>query len=136
VTPAQLLADIHTRLGISQRRVRLKWIEHYCGGVIHRPGGLGELARVVLRAPEYTIAEKLTYRQATEFTLARLFPDGRVPPIDLITEIPSIHVPVHFIQGHFDQLVPMKVAHDYYEALSAPYKDFVVFEKLRAQPAL
>lgn len=121
-------------LSIKEREVRLKWIERYGGGVIHRPGGLDELTWVVLRAPEYTIVEKLNYQRAARFTLAHLFPDGRVPAIDLMTEIPSVDVPVHFVEGRFDRLVPMDIARDYYDALRAPYKEFVVFESSAHSP--
>lgn len=80
---------------------------------------------------EYTISEKLSYQLATEFTLAHLFPDSKVPAINLITEIPSVDVPVYFVDGPLDQLAPMKVARAHYDALRAPYKDFVVFETPR-----
>jgi pimeloyl-ACP methyl ester carboxylesterase len=121
-------------LSISERLVRLKWIEHYGGGVIHRPGGLDELTWVVIRSPEYTVPEKLSYQQATEFTLDHLFPDGKVPAIDLKTEIPAVDVPVWFVEGRFDELVPMSVAHDYFDALRAPSKEFVVFESSAHSP--
>lgn len=81
-------------LSIKERLVRLKWIEHYGGGVMHRPGGLDDLTWAVLRSPEYTLRDKLNYQQSTEFTLAHLFPDGKVPAIDLFSEIPAVDVPV------------------------------------------
>ena len=126
LTPGSLL--------ISEREVRLKWIEHYGGGVIHKPGGLDELTRVVLFSPEYTVAEKLSYQAGVDFTLSHLFPDGKVPASDLRTEIPSVDVPVYFVEGRYDELVPLAVAKAYYEVLDAPHKEFVVFEHSAHSP--
>jgi hypothetical protein len=36
-------------------------------------------------------------QQAAEFSLAHLLPDGKVPAIDLGTEIPAVDVPVWFV---------------------------------------
>jgi pimeloyl-ACP methyl ester carboxylesterase len=38
------------------------------------------------------------------------------------------------VQGRFDQLIPMEVAHTYYDALRSPHKEFVVFENSAHSP--
>jgi len=119
---------------IAERAVRVRWIERFGGGVMHRSGGLAELTRTIIRSPEYTLREKLTYRRATAFTLAHLFPDGMVPAIDLAAEVPAVDVPVWFVHGRFDQLVPLAVAHDYCRTLRAPAKTFVVFDESAHSP--
>ena len=43
-------------------------------------------------------------------------------------------MPVYFVEGRFDQLVPTEVARDYYDALRTPYKEFVLFENSAHSP--
>ena len=121
-------------LPLADRRVRMKWAEHYRGGVMHASDATQQLTRVVLESSEYTAWEKLNYLRGEELTLAHLFPDNNNVHTDLFAEIPTLDVPIYFVQGRYDHLVPIQVSRAYYESLQAPYKKYVVFENSAHSP--
>jgi pimeloyl-ACP methyl ester carboxylesterase len=122
------------RLPLRDRKVRVKWVNHYGGGVMRQRGAIRRLARVMVCSREYTTWEKLRYLRGQAFTLRRLFPDGNLTMIDLRSEIPAVDVPVYFVHGRHDHLVDMRVARDYADALRAPHKKFVVFDNSAHSP--
>ena len=121
-------------LPLADRVVRMKWVEYYGGGLMHASNPSQTLTLVVLASSEYTEWEKINYLRAEEFTLAQLFPDRNNLHTDLSTEIPTLDVPIYFVQGRYDHLVPMQVSRAYYESLRAPYKEYVVFENSAHSP--
>ncbi len=121
-------------LPLADRVVRMKWVEHYGGGVLHTPNATQKLALVLLESSEYTAWEKINYLLAQDFTLAHLFPDKNNVHTDLFTEIPSLDVPIYFVHGRYDHLIPIQVSRAYYESLRAPHKSFVVFENSAHSP--
>ena len=114
------------RLSLDDLSVRLKWVNRYGGGVMHRPGAFRELAWVMARSRVYTTWEKLRYFRAEAFSLAHLYDD--LAAGDLFAEIPALDVPVYFVHGRHDHQVPMAVARAYHDALDASHKEFVVFD--------
>ncbi len=121
-------------LPLADRVVRMKWVEYYGGGVMHTANAVQTLALVMLESSEYTAWEKINYLRAQDFTLAFLFPDKNNVHTDLMAEIPTLDVPIYFVQGRYDHLVPMQVSRDYYESLRAPHKEYVVFENSAHSP--
>lgn len=121
-------------LPLGDRAVRMKWVEYYGGGVMRAEDASQKLALVLLESSEYTALEKINYLRAAEFTLAHLFSDRNNVRTDLLTEIPRLDVPIYFVQGRYDHLVPMEVSRAYYESLRAPHKAFVVFENSAHSP--
>lgn len=112
----------------------MKWVEHYGGGVMHAADASQKLALVLFKSSEYMVWEKMNFLRAAEFTLAHLFPDRNNVHTDLIKEIPTIDVPVYFVQGRYDHLVLMQVSRAYYEGLRASHNAFVVFENSAHSP--
>jgi pimeloyl-ACP methyl ester carboxylesterase len=120
------------RLSLDDLSVRLKWVNRYGGGVMHRPGAMRELAWVMARSRAYTTIEKVRYFRGEAFSLTHLYDE--LAAVDLFAQIPAIEVPVWFVHGRHDHQVPLEVARDYYEALDAPAKRFVVFENAAHSP--
>lgn len=120
------------QLTLEDLSVRLRWVNHYGGGVMHRPGAMRELVGVLLRRPEYTTWEKLRYLRAEAFSLAHLYHE--LAGVDLFTEIPALEIPVVLVHGRHDHQVPMAVARDYFDALDAPDKTFVIFDQAAHSP--
>lgn len=129
---AALDAPGEGRLSLDDLSVRLKWVNRYGGGVMHRPGAFRELAWIMARSRVYTGWEKLRYFRAESFSLAHLYDD--LAAVDLFSEIPGLDLPVYFVHGRHDYQVPMVVARDYFEALEAPDKAFVVFDAAAHSP--
>ena len=120
------------RRALDDLSVRLRWVNHYGGGVMHRPGARRELIGVLLRRREYTTWDKLRYPRAEAFSLTHLYDE--LADLDLVTEIPAVDVPVIFVHGRHDHQVPLTVARDYFDALDAPDKTFVVFDDAAHSP--
>jgi pimeloyl-ACP methyl ester carboxylesterase len=112
--------------------VRLRWVNHYGGGVMHRPGAFRELAWILARSRVYTALDKARYLRAEAFSLDHL--GDELAAIDLFTDVPAIDVPIWFVHGRHDHQVPLAVAQAYHDHLDAPAKRFVVFEDAAHSP--
>ena len=120
------------RLTLDDLSVRLRWVNRYGGGVMHRPGAFRELAWIVARSRVYTTLEKARYFRGEAFSLVQLYDE--LAAVDLFDEIPAIEVPIWFVHGRHDHQVPLSVARDYHDHLDAPHKRFVVFEDAAHSP--
>lgn len=111
---------------------RLRWVDHYGGGVMHRPGARRELVGIMLRSRLYTPADKLRYLAAERFSLTHLYDE--LTGVDLFDEVPRLGVPIWFVHGRHDHQVPLAVTCDYFHALEAPCKRLVVFDDAAHSP--
>lgn len=98
-----------------QRRLLL-----HAGGVIADPLTRLRLGLRFAVAPEYSLREKLGYRDC----LAASFEPLDEPEVDLFEEIPRLEVPAFVIQGGVDWNTATEVAREWVEALAAPRKAF------------
>lgn len=120
------------RLSLDDLSTRLRWVNHYGGGVMHRPGALRELAWIMARSRVYTGVEKARYFRGERFSLEHLYEELAV--VDLFRDVPALDVPVWFVHGRHDHQVPLVVARDYHDLLQAPAKRLVVFDDAAHSP--
>jgi pimeloyl-ACP methyl ester carboxylesterase len=101
-------------------------------GAMRGQTGMWPMVRTFLRAPEYTLKEKLSYFPGNMFSLDALWP--RVIGTNLFHRIDSMEVPVYIFQGVHDYQTPYVVARDFYEQLKAPKKAFFPFDHSAHSP--
>ena len=114
------------RLSFQDMSTKIKWVNYYGGASFHNnKKGFNKLAKTVIGAKMYSFSDKLKYLKSEKFTLRFLY--AQIADINLKNEIDSLEVPLVFFHGAGDYQVPIKVARDYYEFISAPYKSFIQF---------
>jgi len=101
-------------------------------GIVERHGGgtdfsFTELARIALRAPEYSMADNRRLLRSMNRGGRLLHENGIMEDYNLIESIPQLEVPVWFLNGRSDFNTPVELVREYYETIDAPLKRFVLF---------
>ncbi|MCB9791029.1 alpha/beta hydrolase [Candidatus Nomurabacteria bacterium] len=104
---------------------KLKWVRYFGGAAFHNKKSIWPLIRDVLTTPVYSLREKLNYPRGEAFSLKYLYDDVR--DIKLMEEIDMLAVPMFFLHGSFDNQVPITVAQEFFDSISAPQKKFYIF---------
>ena len=91
-----------------------------------RRGILPEMLTSVLKAPEYTLRDKLHMFLGPRDTFSVVYP--QLAGIDLEAQVPRLQVPVWFLLGREDCVTPSEIATRYLESLEAPRKTLLWFE--------
>jgi pimeloyl-ACP methyl ester carboxylesterase len=102
----------------------VRWVGEF-GAVWHRPQVFRPV-RWMLSSPEYSWQEKLRFTKAADRSFELLYDD--LVRSDLRTSCPDLAVPVFMAAGRHDRMAPPEVAERYFEALTAPRKEWVWFE--------
>jgi pimeloyl-ACP methyl ester carboxylesterase len=95
-------------------------------------GAFGVVLRNLLLSPEYTVLDRVNFFRGIFRSLDLLFPE--LYRTDLFTEVPEVAVPVTFCLGRHDREVPSELSARYFEALRAPRKELVWFERSAHMP--
>jgi pimeloyl-ACP methyl ester carboxylesterase len=93
---------------------------------------LFDLARMFLGGPESPIHELPDLYRGFRFSLEVMWPE--VSRINLIELAPELRMPVFFFLGRHDHWVPPETSVQYFNALTAPSKKLVWFEKSGHEP--
>ncbi|WP_373492950.1 alpha/beta fold hydrolase [Aquiflexum sp.] len=121
------LPSEENRYSLKQVSTKIKWVNCYGGAAFYKDRkGLNKLIKTVLGSPLYSFWDKLKYPKGEKFSLHHLH--SEIATVNLFDEITSIKVPIVFIHGSKDYQIPLSVAKEYYEFISAPYKKFIEFE--------
>ena len=115
------------RLSFKAMTTKINWVNYYGGASFYGDKkGFNKLVKTVIKAKMYNFWDKLKYLKSEKYTLGFLY--DQIADVDLKKEIDSIDVPLVFFHGVGDYQVPIAVARDYFEFITAPYKNFVAFE--------
>lgn len=110
--------------GFRQLGVQRKWLRRY-GGVM-RKGSMAGLLLVSLAATEYTVADFIRLGLGQQFSINCLWDE--LMTVNLPVQVPRLELPVYYILGRYDQNCPGELAVDYFNRLSAPFKELIWFE--------
>lgn len=108
---------------ITQRRYLARF-----GGEVHgsRVGAMGMVLRNLVVSGEYTVRDRANYFRGILMSMDCLW--SQLLTINLFEQVPSIAVPVFFMEGRHDWEVPSVLSARYFDALKAPSKQLVWFE--------
>jgi pimeloyl-ACP methyl ester carboxylesterase len=109
---------------VAQRAILAKY-----GGEVYgnRYGGMFILLGCLLRASEYSWRDRLNLFRGVFATMDLLWKP--ILSINLFERVPTLQVPVYFLLGRHDYEAPSVLAARYFEALKAPRKELVWFER-------
>ena len=112
--------------------VAVKRIVSKYKGDMYRNGSTMQLILGLLVSKEYGFFRFPNSLKGITFSLGTL---GRcLQGIDYFTQIPKVSIPVYFFSGRHDYLTPQHILKEYYECLSAPQKELIVFEHSAHSP--
>ena len=95
-----------------------------------------QLAPIVLRSPEYTALDYVALLRGMRRGGGPMHEGGVMESFNFMETIPAVHVPVYFFMGANDHNTPLALAREYHDALCAPRKELIVFEKSAHLPFL
>ena len=108
----------------TQRRILSKY-----GGEVHgNPrGGVSTLLRGLIGSSEYSWLDRINVFRGIFANMRLMWP--KILDIDLRVQAPELKVPVYFLLGRHDYEAPAILAEQYFEALKAPRKTLIWFER-------
>lgn len=110
-----------------------KYVCRYGGEFVGNPHGSNLLlAQSVLFGPEYSLADKLHYYHCTKTSLRLLQP--QLMKLNLSESAAEVSVPLFFMAGRQDQVVPQQVARQYFESVKAAQKHWYWFDNSAHMP--
>lgn len=86
----------------------------------------------LFKSPEYTVPQLLRYFRGMLKTLDQLWPE--VVASHLCETVNELAVPVYLTEGRHDYNTPIPIAQKWYDALKAPYKEWIWFEHSAHSP--
>ena len=104
-----------------------RWLLAF-GGVYRTAKSYRHELRMLLEAPEYSLADAAWWPLGSGNSLRRLWPE--LMEVDFFESAPRIDVPVYFLSGRYDYNAPAELTRAYYEGLDAPQgKRMIRFEE-------
>lgn len=99
------------------------------GGELHgsRIGAFGPVLASLLFSREYTLLDRVNFFRGIFGSMRLLWPE--MLTYDLLERAPELKVPVFLMEGRFDHEAPAELAARYFEALRAPAKELIWFER-------
>lgn len=102
-----------------------RWVERF-GGTFHEHRSTLGLIWAALRTDEANLVDLVRFGRGNRFSLDQLW--GEFRTLDLDTTC-SFEVPIAFLLGRHDWVVPSVLAADYFTRITAPRKRLVWFER-------
>jgi pimeloyl-ACP methyl ester carboxylesterase len=106
------------------------WLNRFEGNL--RPSVLWQMGRIFLGGPESSIFDMPRLMRGFRWSLDAMW--AEVSRLDLARLAPALQMPVFFFLGRHDHWVPPETSLAYFDALSAPSKALVWFEKSGHEP--
>ncbi|MEM6800347.1 MAG: alpha/beta hydrolase [Bacteroidota bacterium] len=124
-TLSEMKANSYSRKA-DQLKLQRNILKKYKGSHV-KEGVMTDLRNCVLKSPEMSVLELLSYRREGAEMDEKLFP--QLLPLNFFEEIPKLELPVYFFGGRHDYHVPSILAAAYLQQVEAPQKTFIWFEK-------
>lgn len=117
---------------ISDGGIQRKWLAKF-NGATYKGSLLGIIFKNI-SIRDIKLLKIIGFIRGAIFSLNCL--EDEMNKVNFLEDIPEINVPVYFCCGRRDYNVPFELVEEYYEKLSAPYKEIVWFEKSAHVPNL
>ena len=103
-----------------------QWLGHYRGD--YRAGdAMSRMVGLTIRAPEYTLGDKLSYMPCMLNVLEHAWKD--IQPIDFLRDVDRLEVPVYLFTGRHDYNTAFELVEEWVRTLQAPHLEIVWFEE-------
>jgi proline iminopeptidase len=123
-------------LKLVQFATRVRWVMNFGGTVTGETYNsvARALAASLIGSSAYSTSDVVRTLRGVTRTQAALLPE--LATLDLATSVPSLDVPIVMAQGRLDQVSPAEVAVRYVDAVKAPSKELVWFDRSAHMPQL
>ena len=132
---AEALADLN-KIGpppypMDSVLIQRGWLEKF-GGAWQEPRSLFQLMLTSYKASEMTWYDGVKFNAGIDFSLNALGPE--IDKVDWMGKATRFAVPVFIVAGRYDRNADSDLAHEYFEKIEAPVKQFRWFEKSAHSP--
>lgn len=118
---------------IQDLSVQRNLMNRYGGAIFGKKGNIfTSMVLPALRTPEYNLIDLIGYVKGIYYNLGELWEE--VIACDFIRTAPKLDVPVFITQGRHDRNTPPEIAEAWFDALEAPRKEWIWFEKSAHSP--
>ena len=107
------------------------WLDKF-GGAWHKPTSMPQLLLTSYKASEMTWYDGVKFNAGIDFSLKALGP--QIDKIDWMRRATRFAVPVFIVAGRYDRNTDANLAHEYFDKISAPIKQFNWFEQSAHSP--
>jgi pimeloyl-ACP methyl ester carboxylesterase len=114
---------------MTERRILGKFGGEYYGS---RIGAFGVVLKNLVFSREYTMVDRINFFRGIFESVKALYPE--LSMTDLFLDVPEVDIPIYFCLGRHDYEVPAVLSAKYFEALKAPEKRLVWFERSSHMP--
>lgn len=123
IGPPPYLGTFRSKL-MTQRKILGKY-----RGEVHgnSRGGMSTLLRGLIGSREYSWSDRVNVFRGIFANMRLMWP--KIVDINLMAQAPELKVPVYFLEGRHDYEAPAVLAEQYFEALEAPRKTLIWFER-------
>lgn len=111
--------------------VQRGWLEKF-GGAWHKPTSFFQLLLTSYKASEMTWYDGVKFQAGVDFSLDALEPE--IEKFDWMGTATRFAVPVFIVAGRHDHNTDANLAHEYFEKIDAPLKQFKWFEQSAHSP--
>jgi pimeloyl-ACP methyl ester carboxylesterase len=120
--------------GKEGRFIERKMVLRY-GGLAHS-ASLQTMVRLMLEAPEYSIAECIRNFRMKSLSFSIPLMADELMDVNLIKEVPQLAVPAFLFLGRHDHTAPSELSEEFCGSLQAPHKEVIWFEESAHTPDL
>lgn len=113
-----------------------KWTTYY-GGLIYGQKNINRLITESVLRPEYNLKDLLYFLKGEELYYTNTEADRvrwELFQANLHEEIPSVEVPIYFVQGENDFTTSLEACEAYYNEVEAPYKELLPIAECAHNP--
>ena len=126
-------ADFGSKISLSR-----KWTTYYGGAIFDRNSVNFLFAEAVIR-PEYSLMNLIDYLKGEELYYSNTEKDTarwELFHANLHEEVPSVEVPVYFIQGKNDYITSYEACERYFDEMQAPFKELIPLSECAHNPII
>jgi pimeloyl-ACP methyl ester carboxylesterase len=113
-----------------------KWTTYY-GGAIYGDSNTNRFNVEAILSPEYSLFDLIHYIKGVNLYYTDTENDHarwELFNANLPEEIPTVDIPIYFIQGKNDFIVSFQACQEYYDKLQAPYKELIPIQNCAHNP--
>ncbi len=128
--PNYLTIDNNTKW-YNQLKKERKWLTYF-GGVIFNQKDYGQFTRIYLKSRDYSIFDMVKFAKGSVLSLKSVWPE--LMTINLLNGYTKFRIPVYFIQGQYDYNCPTELVREFYEKVTAPKKELLIYNNSAHNP--
>jgi len=114
-----------------QLKTERKWLTFF-GGAIYNQKDYSQITKIYLKSSEYNLFDMVRFGRGSISSLKSLWTE--VMKVNLLNGYTDFEIPVFLIQGKYDFNCPTELVYEYFEKITAPRKDLILFENSSHNP--